>query len=620
MGELAEAEELYKQVLSKFPKNIKAIQGYQKLKAGLTSKGFSSSEPPEEQIQKLEMLYNHGRFKEVLSKVKPLINLFPKIKILYYFQGAANLAIQNFDASVYSYKQIVKIDPNYAEAHNNIGVAMEGKGSLESAIDSYKQAVKIKPDYSEAHFNLGNVLHKKGSLDAALDSYSQAVKIKSNHAEAHHNIGVIMLKKYAFGEAIESYKQAVKIKPNYAEAYNNMGSALEGNGDIGAAIESCKHALRIKPNYAEAHNNMGSILEGIGELGEAIESYKQALKSKPDYAEAHLNLSALKNYKYVDEQVLQMRSLYADQKLGLVRRSNICFALAKVSEDLNNFKEAFNYLKEGNTLRKKALSYDIRIDQFLFDSLKKTDLTLPQSVCISTQNNAEVIPIFILGMPRSGTTLVEQIVSSHSKVTGAGELSYFHQLGHEMAKGEQKIDEINLLSLRKQYLSKIVKLANGKKFVTDKMPHNFHYINLICRAFPEAKIIHVKRNSAAICWSNYKKYFATNGLGYSYNLSDLVKYYHMYADLMQFWNKRYSDRIYHLDYDKLTLQQEYETKRLITQLELDWQEACLSPQKNKRSVKTASNQQIRQKVYKTSSQQWRKFETFLDGEFDNLNI
>ena len=171
---------------------------------------------------------------------------------------------------------------------------------------------------------------------------------------------------------------------------------------------------------------------------------------------------------------------------------------------------------------------------------------------------------------------------------------------------------------RERYLAELAKRAEGQAFVTDKMPQNFRYIALICAAFPEAKIVHVQRNAEATCWSNFKHYFASKGLGYSYNLRDTVAYYGLYKDLMHFWSQSYSDRIYNLDYDKLTEDQEPETRRLIEYLGLNWEEACLAPQNNKRSVKTASQQQVRKKVYKGSSQAWRKYEPFLDGVFDEL--
>ena len=171
---------------------------------------------------------------------------------------------------------------------------------------------------------------------------------------------------------------------------------------------------------------------------------------------------------------------------------------------------------------------------------------------------------------------------------------------------------------RKAYLDELAKVSGGSQFVTDKMLDNFCRVGLILKALPEAKIIHVKRDPAATCWSTFKHYFPAKALGYSYDLNDTVRYFELYQDLMGFWDQLYGDQIYHLDYDRLTDEQEPETRKLIEHLELGWEDACLSPQENKRSVRTASQQQVRGKVYTGSSQVWRKFESYLDGAFDEL--
>jgi len=214
---------------------------------------------------------------------------------------------------------------------------------------------------------------------------------------------------------------------------------------------------------------------------------------------------------------------------------------------------------------------------------------------------------------------VEQIISAHSNVSGAGELIYVSQYGFTLATGIQTSNELALSKFREKYLSELSKLSNSKQFVTDKMPQNFIYIPLICAALPEARIVHVKRDPAATCWSNYKHYFASkNGYGYCYDLKDLVSYYELYRDLISSWHSQYPSKIYDLDYEKLTVDQENETRKLIKYLGLKWEMACLSPHKNKRSVRTASQQQVRQKIYKGSSEAWRKYEPFLNGAFDSL--
>ena len=576
---------------------------------------MKNQDPNQEHLQSIISLFNQGQLQQALSESSQLLERFPNSVILYNIAGACNAGLMQFDAAINNYKKALKINPYYADAYSNMGNVLKDKGDLEAAIQSYKQALKIKPDYAQAYNNMGNALKDKGDLKAAIESYKQALKIKPDYAQAYSNMGIALKGKGDLNAAISSYKQALKIKPDYAEAYNNMGSALNDKGDLEAAIESYKQALKIKPDYAEAYNNMGIALKDKGDLEAAIESYKQALKIKPDYAEVYRSLSNMHRYKEHDEYFLKMQSLCQSSSLSDEQRCHLNFALSKASEDLNEISQSFNYLKIGNELRKKILSYDIKKDIELFSQLKKS---YPSIALQSVVELSDLKPIFILGMPRSGTTLVEQIVSSHSEVTGAGELSYVSKFGGPTARGAIKPNTKMILDFRQRYIEALKKRSDGRSIVTDKMPQNFLYVGLIFAAFPDAKVIHVNRDPAATCWSNYKHYFIDKELGYCYDLDDTVTYFGLYTDLMQFWLGHYGDRIYNLNYDNLTINQDDETRKLIEYLELEWENDCLSPQHNKRSVRTVSQQQVRQKVYQGSSQQWRKFEPYLNGAFDQL--
>jgi tetratricopeptide (TPR) repeat protein len=549
-----------------------------KAKFGAT---LEPQDPPSEQLQRIINFYTQGQLQHALSESSQLLERFPNSVVLYNIAGACNAGLMQFDAAINNYKKALKIKPDYADAYNNMGNALKDKGDLEAAIESYNQALKIKPDYVQAYNNIAIALKDKGDLEAA----------------------------------IESYKQALKIKPDYAHAYNNMGNALSEKGDLEAAIESYKQALKIKPDYVQAYNNIGIALKDKGDLEAAIESYKQVLKIKPDYAEVYRNLSNIHRYKEHDEYFLKMQSLCQSSSVSDEQRCHLNFALSKASEDLNEVSQSFNYLKIGNELRKKILSYDIKKDIELFSQLKKA---YPSIALQSVVESSDLKPIFILGMPRSGTTLVEQIVSSHSEVTGAGELSYVSRFGDPTARGAIKPNAKMILDFRQRYIEALKKRSDGRSIVTDKMPQNFLYVGLIFSAFPDAKVIHVNRDPAATCWSNYKHYFIDKDLGYCYNLDDTVTYFGLYTDLMQFWLGHYGDRIYNLNYDNLTINQDDETRKLIEYLELEWENGCLSPQHNKRSVRTVSQQQVRQKVYQGSSQQWRKFEPYLNGAFNQL--
>ena len=297
---------------------------------------------------------------------------------------------------------------------------------------------------------------------------------------------------------------------------------------------------------------------------------------------------------------------------------NINFGLAKACEDLGDFEQAFTHYSQGNVLRRKLLNYDINQDVELFEQLKSSYPKIEKNSLEPDKLSKNLMPIFIVGMPRSGTTLVEQIVSSHSQVTGAGELNFANQFGAAIATGITEANNDALFDFRGKYLDKLQNFSHGNLIVTDKMPQNFRYIGLIAAAFPEAKIIHVKRNPAAVCWANYKQYFVSKNIGYCYSIDDVISYHELYENMMEFWAKGLSKRIYNLDYEVLTVNQESETRQLIEYLGVDWDENCLSPQNNTRRVATGSNLQVRQKVYKGSAEQWKKYQPFLNGALDGL--
>ena len=276
---------------------------------------------------------------------------------------------------------------------------------------------------------------------------------------------------------------------------------------------------------------MGRTLQEQGKLEKAIEAFKKALSIKPDYAAAHRNLSSMKQYTEDDKHFLQVQKVSKRTGLSENDECQLSFALAKMYEDIGNRNQAFSHLSRGNTLRKSSLNYSINSDKKLFNNLKNTQPKLFKSALEIVQESSGISPVFIVGMPRSGTTLVEQIISSHSDVSGAGELNYVSQFGGHLAVNSTTIDMATISKFRNNYLSGLSKVSSGKQFVTDKMPENFLYIPITLLPCQESKIIHVHRDAAATCWSNFRQYFANDNIGYCYDLNDLVAYYHLYTDL-----------------------------------------------------------------------------------------
>ena len=564
-------------------------------------------------------LKDNGDLEEAIASYKKAIKIKPDYFEAYNNMGVALQDKGNQEEAIASYEQALEIKPDFSESYRNMGISLQNKGDIKAAIASYKQALKFSPDDVEVYYNMGIALYTNGDSEAAIRSYKEALRFKPDNAEAYYNMGMALNDKGDPKAAIESYKMALNIKPNYPDAYNNMGIAFNDTGDSDAAINSYKQVLRFKPENADAYHNMANSFASKGDLKAAIKSYKQVLNINPERADAHRALSSLYNYKDKDKHFVKMQNLYLDSNNTDEQQCHLSFALSKASEDLNEISKSFTYLKTGNQLRKKILSYNIKQDLELFIQLKKSYPAIASVALQSTdETRADTKPVFILGMPRSGTTLVEQIISSHTEVYGAGELDYVERFGQTITKGMIESSNETILDFRQRYIEALKKRADSQSIVIDKMPLNFRYIGLIFAAFPDAKIVHVYRDSAATCWSNYKHYFPAKGVGYNYDLKDITTYFQLYKDLMQFWQGHYGDRIYKLSYDTLTTNQEDETRKLIQYLGLEWENGCLSPQSNKRNILTASQQQIRQKVYQGSSQQWRKFEPYLNGVFDKL--
>ena len=627
--QFSEAIRCFRQSLKIHPDNAgtynnigNALRGKEDLKAAVESYKQALKIKPDYAEAYYNMggaLTDSGNSEAAIESYKQSIKINPNYAEAYANMGIVLLEKGDPEAAINSSKKALKIKPNFAEAYNTLGNALNTIGDLEAAINSYNKALKINPDYHEVHNNMGVTLNDKGDLEAAINSYNKALKIKPDYHEVHNNMGIALNDKGDPEAAINSYSKALKIKPDYAEAYNNIGNVLNTKGDPEAAINSYNKALKIKPHFAEAYNNMGNALIAIGESEAAINNYNKALKINPVFVEAYRGLSNSKRHKEYDESFFKMQSLCLDPNITDEHRCQLNFALGKVSEDLNEISQSFTYLKAANELRKKMLSYDIKQDIALFSQLKNSYQRIAKDALQSSDETREIKPIFIVGMPRSGTTLVEQIVSSHSEVTGAGELPYVEEFGQAIASGLIKPSSDAISGFRQRYIESLRKRSDDKSIVTDKMPWNFRYVGLIFSAFPGAKIIHVYRDPAATCWSNYKLYFAGKGSGYNNDLNDMVTFFYLYQDLMQFWQGLYGTRIFNLNYDGLTVNQENETRKLIHYLGLDWEDNCLLPHNNKRSVHTASDQQVRQKIYQGSSMQWRKFEPYLEGAFDRFS-
>lgn len=506
--------------------------------------------------------------------------------------------------------------PDHDLAWKILSIVFEKTGKIPESLIAIKKIVNISPQDPLAHYNLGNTYGKLADFSKAEESYKKAISLKPNFPEAYYNLGTIFENNLKLEEAEKYYKQAIALKPDFANAYNNLGIVLEELRKFNESEICYKKIIALEPNFAEAYHNLGNNLEQQGKLKDAQISYEKAIIINPGLAKTHRQLSSIKKFDKYDDQYHLLQKLYLDKNISDEQLCHVNFSLAKIYEDLENFEKAFKHFKEGNRIQKKLLNYNIKQDIELFNQIKLSFKQFEKNVHSIRRNKSDIIPIFIVGMPRSGTTLVEQIISSHSKVSGLGELPFVLQFGLKITTGLLEFNSETVLKFRNNYLEKIKNFTENSLIFTDKMPQNFLYIGLIMATFPEAKILHIKRNTAAVCWANYKQWFKSKDLSYSYSINDTIKYYNLYEDLMNFWKKSFNNKIYEVDYESLTVNHEDEIKKLIKYLDLNWEEGCLSPEKNKRAVTTASNKQIRNKIFKGSSQKWKNYKPFLNGAFD----
>ncbi len=613
-GEVDLAVQKYQSVLEKYPQNKRAIEGLKALQQPTAVYAATNAAPSQAQIDGLIALFNQGKLQEALVEGEALARQFPDVPLMPNLLGAVYVGLGRLEQAVASYTRAVQIKPESAEAHYNLGVTLSSLGKPKEAVASYDKALRIKPDYADAHYNLGNALKNLGKPEEAVSSLNKALQIKPDFAEAHNNLGAVLYKLGKPELAVSSLRKALQINPDYAEAHYNLGNALNDLEKAEEAVSSLAKALQIKPDYAEAHNNLGNTLSDLGRRVEAISSLAKALQIKPDYAEAHRNLSTVKKYQDGDPQTRQMLQLVERRSLSDEDRMHLSFALGKAHDDIGNHDKAFSYLLDGNRLRKQELKYDISSARASFTKIKATFSKDGPALNVGKEpNGAEgQRPIFILGMPRSGTTLVEQILATHSQVYGAGELRLLGPSVNTIKWNATQLSSGQLESIRKSYLSGLTEIGASEPYITDKMPLNFQWIGFIFAAIPGAKIVHVKRDARATCWSNFKHYFSGKGNGFADDLQDVAEYYKMYIDLMEFWHQKFPGRIYDLNYEALTEHQEEETRKLLDYVGLDWEDQCLEFHETKRTVRTASATQVRQKMYQGSSEEWRNYEKHLE--------
>ena len=428
-------------------------------------------------------------------------------------------------------------------------------------------------------------------------------------------------------EAAYCFNKVLRLNPGHSEAVYNLGKAYMASNDCGRAIDCFDRAVVLAPGMYSAYLDMGNAYRILGCRLEAESAFRQALSGRPEYAEAYFSLSGVKTFSCVDEDVVAMTALLERPGGSWEDRAFLSFGLSKAYEDMGDYDRAFHFLAEGNKLKRDSYEYDVSVHERSFAEIEKifSEEFFRRRLNYGVDNE---MPIFVVGMPRSGTTLVEQILSCHPAVYGAGELgdlsriifSLNPKLSSDTFPGRVvSLGNDDFRAFARSFLKRLSECSAGEAYVVDKNPANFILIGMIKLLFPRAKVIHCRRDAVDTCLSIYRQNFSS-ARSYAYDLVELGKYYRLYQMLMLHWENVLPGFVFELRYEDLVSNQALITRELLEFCGLPWDEGCLRFYDSGRPVHTASVEQVRQPLYKTSVQKWRNYERHLQPLLDILEV
>lgn len=470
--------------------------------------------------------------------------------------------------------------------------------------------------------------HSAGNLAFAENGYRSLIAEKIKTPGLYCKLAAVCAQSGRRDEAKQLWKKALLIDPKFLEARMNLADSYQLGGEIERSIKMYRQIISDNRQLYVARYMLANVLKSKGEFGAARELYQQVMAQQPDYTQAHYAYSQVHKYKdQRDSHIDQMLSLYQGHGLTRVQRTQLAFALAKAFEDTGEYAKAFEYLKTGNDLRKSEFHYDIASDRALIRSIVACfNREAMSKADVPAQDSTR--PVFIVGMPRSGTSLVEKIIASHSNVYGAGELDYIFALGTRLFLKTSADFQFRQLdsypqsafeTFARSYLQQVKVLNDSAERVTDKMPFNMMMIGLIKLALPNAKVIHCVRDSRDTCLSIYKQNFTTGNYRFAYDLKTIAQFHNEYEALMQHWHDAIPGFVYDLNYESLTRNPETEIRKLLAACDLDWQQDCLDFDKTEGIVKTASAYQARQPIYTSSVGLWESYQPCIQPMLDELN-
>jgi tetratricopeptide (TPR) repeat protein len=465
-------------------------------------------------------------------------------------------------------------------------------------------------------------------LDDAEILLEAVLKIAPNYHPARFDYASVLFERHQYQRAREEVEKLLAVDPRHLDYRVLYASTCVGLGEHDRAIALFKELLREAPQAADLHLSLAHALKTQGRQADAVDAYRAAIAARPNFGDAYWSLANLKTYRFTDEEITAMRAEEASPATPLVDRYHLCFALGKAFEDRSDYAESWRYYEQGNALKHSESRYRPEIMET--NTCKQIDVcTREFFVNRANVGDPSPDPIFIVGLPRAGSTLLEQILASHSLVEGTQELADIPRIVVDLQGRDPNLDDPrypgvladmkpeDFRQLGEKYLRDTRIYRSGKPYFIDKMPNNFRHIGLIHLMLPNAKIIDARREPMACCFSNLKQLFAT-GQEFTYSIEDIARYYRTYLEVMQHWDEVLPGRVLRVYHEDVVEDLESNVRRILDFCDLAFEPACLEFHKTERSVRTASSEQVRRPIFRDGLDQWAKFESYLDPLKDML--
>lgn len=629
-GSYEDARNVYSDILAKFPKNKKAMEGIKALTNRPQGKIKNIQEPQQEQLNFLVQLYGQGQFKKVIDIAQGLLNHFPNSIVVLNIFGAAYAGLGDFAGAAKSYKKAISIEPNYIDAHYNLAFALREQGRLEDAVVAFKKVISLSPQHVEAYNNVAATLQKQGKLEEAIKAFKKAISIKPDYAEAYYNMASTFEEKGELEQAVISYRKSISLKPGYADAYFNMASALEKQGKLKDSLNAYSKTLELNPDYSDAWSNGARVLENWNDL-EHLEVWLQnaanACKILPpriQFFQAKL-LTRNKQFEKASKviETIEFSRFPDDLKKEFLKLEAQCF------EALEEFDKAYISFSKMNALVKESSEY-LRCDPDNYIQDAKDQLSKLNSRPIPNFLNYQTEipdsdPVFLVGFPRSGTTLLDTILRSHSSIevveeqptTKVAQTFIYENFSSDIVN--QLVPLEIVAGARKAYreeLSKHLNDVNSGSVIIDKLPLNLLKTPLIKNLYPRAKFILALRHpmdTILSCWMQNFKLNPAMAV-----MADLEKTVDLYCLGMETFKKSWIDynlNVHLIKYEDLLENLTEETTGLLKFLNLAWEPQMKNYQKTaikRGKINTPSYSQVVQPIYKTAKYRWLKYEKYLN--------